>query len=206
MCTRMHMRISRSTRAQQQAQTRLRLRRAARQEFAARGVGAASIDRISETAGFSRGAFYANYSGKHDLLLELLEEHQTREIAAWQSLLEAEGSLEEVLPILRDRFDAYARDEDDFLFNLELRTEAMRNPGFAGRYRELAGNVRARTDALAAAFIARAGAERASVELLSLALRAFSLELAAEARLGLAGPADSPGARLVAMIGEILRL
>ena len=31
---------------------------AARTEFAARGVGSASMDRISEAAGFSRGAFY----------------------------------------------------------------------------------------------------------------------------------------------------
>ncbi|HET9630558.1 MAG TPA: helix-turn-helix domain-containing protein [Novosphingobium sp.] len=182
------------------------MRHAARREFAVRGVGAASIDRISETAGFSRGAFYSNYSGKHELLLELLEEHQTREIAAWQSLLDAEGSLHDILPILRDRFDAFARDEDGFLFNLELRAEAIRNPDFSSRYCELFANVCARTDALAAAFIARSATDRVSVDLLSLALRSFSLELAAEARLGLDCSGDSPGARLVAMIGEILGL
>lgn len=200
------MRISRSSRGELQARTRQRLRHAARREFAVRGVGAASIDRISETAGFSRGAFYSNYSGKNELLLELLEEHQTREIAAWQSLLDAEGSLHDILPILRDRFDAFARDEDGFLFNLELRAEAIRNPDFSSRYCELFANVCARTDALAAAFIARSATDRVSVDLLSLALRSFSLELAAEARLGLDCSGDSPGARLVAMIGEMLGL
>ena len=87
----MHMRIQRTSRKQSQAQTRERLLRAARAEFARRGVAAASIDRISESAGFSRGAFYANYAGKLDLLLELLAQHQTREIEAWQALLDAEN-------------------------------------------------------------------------------------------------------------------
>jgi len=198
------MRISRSSRGEQQAQTRQRLRRAARREFAARGVGAASIDRISEAAGFSRGAFYSNYSGKHDLLLELLEEHQTREIATWQALLEAEASLHEIFPILQQRFDAFAQDTDDFLFSLELRAEAMRNPEFAARYRVLFAKIREQTDALADAFIARAGTERVSADLLSMALRSLSLEMAAESRLRLDRTEESPGARLIAMITELL--
>lgn len=200
------MRISRATRNERQAQTRQRLRDAARQEFGARGVGAASIDRISESAGFSRGAFYSNYAGKHDLLLELLAEHQTREIEAWQSLLEAEGPLEAVLPILQQRFDVFSQHAGDFLFELELRAEALRNPAFADRYREFVANVRERTDAMAATFIARSGADRVSIDLLSTALRAFSLEFATEARLRLNRTEASPGARLVAMIVEILRL
>lgn len=88
----MHMRMQRTSRKQSQAQTRERLLRAARAEFARRGVAAASIDRISESAGFSRGAFYANYADKHDVLLELLAQHQRDEIAAWQDLLGAQGT------------------------------------------------------------------------------------------------------------------
>jgi len=198
------MRISRSSRGEQQAQTRQRLRCAARREFASRGVGAASIDRISEAAGYSRGAFYSNYTGKHDLLLELLEEHQTREIATWQSLLAAEGPLAEILPILQSRFDAFAEDTDDILFNLELRAEAMRNPYFAELYRVFLANLVEQTDALAAAFIARTGASRVSQDLLSMALRAFSTETAVEAGLRPDRAEVSPGARLIAMIVELL--
>ncbi len=169
-----------------------------------RGVAAASIDRISETAGFSRGAFYSNYSGKHDLLLELLEEHRIREIETWQSLLEAEGSLEDILPILRERFDVLAQNNDDFLFDLELRIEALRNPAIAERYRILVSHTRERIDALAAAFIARSGADRVSVNLLGVALRSFGSQLAAEGRLGLGDTGESPGERLVALIVELL--
>ena len=200
----MHMRIQRTSRKQSQAQTRERLLRAARMEFARRGVAAASIDRISESAGFSRGAFYANYAGKHDVLLELLAQHQRDEIAAWQDLLDAEGTLDQVLPVLRERFDAFASRSDDVLFSTELQIEALRNPDFAQRYRLFAQEIAERTRQLGAAFVARAGYSQVSAEVLGKALQSFSPQLIAEARLGL-GPVDqSPGQRLVAMITELL--
>ncbi len=200
----MHMRMTRTSRKDSQAQTRARLLRAARSEFARRGIAAASIDRISESAGFSRGAFYANYGGKHDLLLELLGQHQTREIAVWQALLDAPGRLEDVLPLLRDRFDAFARNAEDALFANELQIEALRNPDFAIRYRDFAEEIAARTRSLAEAFIARAGTSRVSAEVLGKALQSFSPQLIAEARLGLGPAGISPGERLVAIIAELL--
>lgn len=198
------MRMSRTSRKDSQAQTRERLLRAARVEFAQRGIAAASIDRISESAGFSRGAFYANYAGKHDVLLELLVQHQTREIAAWQELLDAEGPLEEVLPALRDRFDAFARSADDFLFAAELQIEALRNAEFAARYREFSREIEVRTRELAEAFITRAGGSRVSAELLGKALQSFSPQLITEARLGLGEAGVTAGERLVAIILELM--
>lgn len=200
----MQMRIARASRKETQARTRERLLSAARAEFARRGIAAASIDRISENAGFSRGAFYANYAGKHELLLELLARHQTREIEAWQALLDAAGPLEEVLPALRDRFDVFARSTDDVLFATELQIEALRNPGFAERYREFSQEIAKRTVDLGAAFIARAGRSKVSAEVLGKALQSFSPQLIAEARLGLGDPGKTPGERLVAIITELL--
>lgn len=200
----MQRRMTRPSRKESQAETRERLLRAARAEFARKGIAAASIDRISESAGFSRGAFYANYAGKHDMLLELLARHQTREIEAWQALLDAEGPLEEVLPALRDRFDAFARNADEVLFSAELQIEALRNPELAERYREFSREISRRTVDLAAAFIARAGCSKVSAEVLGKALQALSPQLIAEARLGLGEPGMSPGARLVAIITELL--
>ncbi len=200
----MHMRIQRTSRKQSQAQTRERLLRAARAEFARRGVAAASIDRISESAGFSRGAFYANYAGKHDVLLELLAQHQRDEIAAWQDLLGAQGTLDEVLPALRERFDLFAGRADDVLFSTELQIEALRNPEFAERYRLFAQEIAQRTQQLAAAFIARAGYSQVSAEVLGKALQSLAPQLIAEARLGLDASGQSAGQRLVAMIVELL--
>lgn len=196
--------MPRTSRKESQAQTRARLRSAARGEFARRGIAAASIDRISEAAGFSRGAFYANYAGKHDLLLELMAEHQRREIAAWQELLDTPGTLEEVLPALRDRFDAFAQSAEDALFATELQIEALRNPDFAPRYRLFAQEIEGSTRRLAEAFIARAGTSRVSAQVLGKALQSFSPQLIAEARLGIAPSGQSAGERLVAIITELL--
>jgi len=200
----MNLRRSRLTRSESQAQTRQRLRLAARHEFATRGIAAASIDRISENAGFSRGAFYANYADKHELLLELLTQHQAAEIATWQTLLDAEGPLASVLPTLRDRFDAFAANADEVLFAAELHIEALRNPAFALRYRDYAREIGARTRTLAATFIARAGGGAVSAEVLGKALQSFSPQLIAEARMGLGEPGVTPGERLVTMIIELL--
>ncbi len=200
----MNLPHSRLSRSESQAQTRIRLAHAARREFALRGVAAASIDRISESAGYSRGAFYANYADKHELLLELLTQHQAAEIGAWQALLDAEGPLENVLPTLGERFDAFASNADEVLFAAELQIEALRNPAFALRYREYAREIGERTRKLAAAFIARSGRGQVSAEVLGKALQSFSPQLIAEARLGLGEAGVTPGQRLVTMISEIL--
>jgi AcrR family transcriptional regulator len=61
----------RRTRAEQQAETRTRLLEAATDAFAAHGFDGASIDQITDLAGYTRGAFYSNFSDKAELLLEL---------------------------------------------------------------------------------------------------------------------------------------
>ena len=68
----------RLTRAEQQARTRERLLAAAADAFAEHGFDGASIDDITARAGFSRGAFYSNFSDKSDLLVQLCEAHIDR--------------------------------------------------------------------------------------------------------------------------------
>jgi AcrR family transcriptional regulator len=64
----------RRTRDEQRAETRSRLLDAAAEVIAARGLDGASIDEIAERAGYTRGAFYSNFSGKPELLVELCEQ------------------------------------------------------------------------------------------------------------------------------------
>lgn len=61
----------RLTRVQQQERTRERLIEAAADVFAEHGFEGASIDEITARAGFSRGAFYSNFTDKTDLLVTL---------------------------------------------------------------------------------------------------------------------------------------
>jgi AcrR family transcriptional regulator len=65
----------RLSRKEQQAHTRSRLIHAAGTVFARRGLHRASIDDVAEEAGFTKGAFYANFASKEELFLAMLEEH-----------------------------------------------------------------------------------------------------------------------------------
>lgn len=55
--------------------TRERVLEAASEVFAERGFHGASVEDICERAGFTRGAFYSNFSSKDDLVLELSRRH-----------------------------------------------------------------------------------------------------------------------------------
>ncbi len=68
----------RMTRAEQQQQTRRRLVEAATELFATHGFEGATIDAITERAGYTRGAFYSNFSSKEDLLLAISDARMER--------------------------------------------------------------------------------------------------------------------------------
>jgi len=76
---------TRLTRAESQARTRAALLDAAERVFVARGFHGASIELITEDAGYSRGAFYSNFQTKEQLFAELLQDRiytRYREMAA----------------------------------------------------------------------------------------------------------------------------
>lgn len=69
-------------------ETRERLFHAAAEVFEAQGIAASSIEDIVAAAGFTRGAFYSNFSSKDDLVLAMLDDHldrATQEIAELQA-------------------------------------------------------------------------------------------------------------------------
>jgi AcrR family transcriptional regulator len=71
----------RLTRQQQQARTRSKLMTAARNVFTCKGMQQASIDEVAEEAGYTKGAFYANFKSKDELYLAMLDERFTERIA-----------------------------------------------------------------------------------------------------------------------------
>jgi AcrR family transcriptional regulator len=75
----------RLTRAERQARTRVELLEVARRVFLRDGFHRASLEEISEKAGYTRGAVYSNFASKDDVFLALLDEavtRRTREYAA----------------------------------------------------------------------------------------------------------------------------
>jgi len=69
------------------SQTRQRLMTAAVTVFAERGIIGASVEEICEAAGFTRGAFYSNFSDRDELVVALLRhEMETQYAAAEQAI------------------------------------------------------------------------------------------------------------------------
>lgn len=66
-------RPARLTREQSRAQTRERLLASAAVVFAREGYAGASVDRIAEEAGYSKGALYSNFASKDELFFELID-------------------------------------------------------------------------------------------------------------------------------------
>ncbi|MCW3038138.1 MAG: TetR family transcriptional regulator [Solirubrobacterales bacterium] len=120
------------SRAESQAQTRAAILDAAAQVFAERGFVGASVEAITEAAGYSRGAFYSNFQSKEQLFAELLQARvyaRYREMAAPQPGKKPPVSLRE----LGEQLAAIQADTGSrWLFQLwlELLAHAGRDPDF----------------------------------------------------------------------------
>jgi AcrR family transcriptional regulator len=82
------------TRDEQRRQTRERLLASALEVFEARGYGESTLEEIAERAGHTRKAVYSNFSGKSELLLEIVERRFQSHIDRVQALLDEETSPE----------------------------------------------------------------------------------------------------------------
>lgn len=71
------------------AKTRAKLLRSATHVFAKRGFNKATVEEIAGRAGFTRGAFYANFADKADALLTVLEEQRAEDMSEIARLVAA---------------------------------------------------------------------------------------------------------------------
>ena len=111
--------------------TRERVLEAAGEVFAERGFHGASVEDICERAGFTRGAFYSNFSSKDDLVLELTRRHAEDLVERIRAASKREhASAEEVL---RDVLAALADDsrskERWVVLTTEFTLHAIRDAG-----------------------------------------------------------------------------
>ncbi|MCM6762425.1 TetR/AcrR family transcriptional regulator [Rathayibacter sp. ZW T2_19] len=167
--------------------TRERLLDAAYDVFAETGVHTASVEQVSERAGFTRGAFYSNFSSKEELFFALMERENGLRLAGLVEQMgrtipklggepltgEALGAV--VLDFLHGPFDD---DRRWCLVQSEFELLALRDPAIAPRY----SGFRARFDA-------------SLVEIIGSALqevgRTFALEPTSAVRLVLATYEDA---------------
>ena len=135
--------MERLTRKQKQAHTRECLMHSAARVFARRGLQQASIDEVAEEAGFTKGAFYANFKSKEELFLAMLDERFAKRIEDIEAVIGGEGSAAEktrrygelfAQSLRADRewerlffeFSAYAVRDEEFRQELVTRYRAIR--------------------------------------------------------------------------------
>jgi AcrR family transcriptional regulator len=79
--------MPRKTAAEKRAETRANLIEAATASFKARGYHAASMDEISDRAGYSHGAIYSNFKGKEALFLACVAHRSEAVTALWEDFI-----------------------------------------------------------------------------------------------------------------------
>ena len=144
------------TRKEKQAHTCECLMQSAARVFTRRGLQQASIDEVAEDAGFTKGAFYANFKSKEELFLAMLDERFSERIEEIERVIAGEGTTAEKAQragddftqmIVADRewqrlffeFSAYAARNDEFREELVTRYRSMRD--------RIAAALRARAEA-----------------------------------------------------------
>lgn len=109
------------------ARTRQRLLDAALEVFAAQGFGRSTVEQICERAGYTRGAFYSNFSSLDELFLAMWEQRSTRMLTELRAALDA-ASGQAPAEALRAALRAIPVDDAWYRVTAEFTAHALRNP------------------------------------------------------------------------------
>lgn len=137
------MRRTGGTRQEKQRRTRDALLRAAAKLFCREGLEGASVEDVAEEAGYTKGAFYANFRNKEELFLVMLDEKYAAELERLDAALsgsaepydEARSAAADFLQFTRSdpewprlyfQFASYATRNEAFRQELATRQRAMR--------------------------------------------------------------------------------
>jgi AcrR family transcriptional regulator len=133
--------MPRLTRKEKQAHTRTCLMESAAKVFARRGLQQASIDEVAGDAGFTKGAFYANFKSKEELFLAMLDERFAQRIEQIDRVWSSEGDMRHKAEQAGQDFAQYLSDEEWARLFFEFAAYAARNEDFrqelVTRYRAL---------------------------------------------------------------------
>jgi AcrR family transcriptional regulator len=137
------------TRAARQAGTRAALLRSAARLICRHGMHGASIDAIAADAGYTKGAFYANFASKQDLFLTMLEEKFATALADLQEAMPGAGVPQAEAHQAAERFLAYANSDPEWprLYQ-EFAALAARDSAFREQLAARVSELRARMAAV----------------------------------------------------------
>jgi AcrR family transcriptional regulator len=115
--------------------TRRKLLEAAEKLFARDGFEAARLEDIASLAGYTRGAFYANFQSKEDIFFALQERWVGQRVSEVNALIAQQESPAKLLRVLREHHAQKTQDRRFSLLTLEFKMFAIRHPQAHARLR-----------------------------------------------------------------------
>jgi AcrR family transcriptional regulator len=147
----------RMSRDDSREQTTQRLLEAAQKLIAKKGLEAASVEDIAAAAGYTRGAFYSNFSSKDDLFIELLRRDHQKATDQMNALRDNALPMDELQSGARALYSRMYRDNESFMIWAEARMLAVRNSRFRTKLNALIAEKRAQIAEFLRYFYRRVG-------------------------------------------------
>ncbi|HKY59319.1 MAG TPA: TetR/AcrR family transcriptional regulator [Aeromicrobium sp.] len=114
------------------AHTRQRLLDAAREVFAREGFGRSTVEQVCEAAGFTRGAFYSNFTSLDELFLEMWAQESAAMLSRLQDVAAVDApKVSDVRSAVKRVLEALPVDTEWFQITAEFTAHAVRTPGLA---------------------------------------------------------------------------
>jgi AcrR family transcriptional regulator len=118
------------TRKEKQAKTRSALLKSAAKLICRKGITEASVEDVATDAGYTKGAFYANFKSKEEMFLVMLDEAYASELERLEAHLPGEQHVEEVRQSAEDFLQFIRSDPEWPRLYFEFVVYAARNPEF----------------------------------------------------------------------------
>ncbi|NRR20365.1 TetR/AcrR family transcriptional regulator [Brevibacillus sp. MS2.2] len=125
----------RLTQAERKQETRQLLIDAAIETFAQLGFHGASVDKIADHAGFTKGAVYAHFQSKEDLFLAILEGQMQLHVSNIHHVIDRQPSLSHFIEAMDAYFMSVQQQNRTWtMLNLEFLLYAMREESVRKRW------------------------------------------------------------------------
>ncbi len=108
------MSVKDSIRKQRQAQTRIKLLKAASRVFARCGYHEAKLEEIAAEAGYTTGAVYSNFASKEELFIALGDHELNSRLADYRAVIDSLGTPDRVAQVAGERFGSFINDDPDW--------------------------------------------------------------------------------------------
>lgn len=142
--------------------TRERMLDAAAVVLAREGIKGASVEHICEQAGFTRGAFYSNFSSKDELVMALFERERVAMLARMREAADPTDllgrDLADVFATIMDRFMVLQPpDRDWYLAHAEFELRGVRDDEVGRAFNEAWRDIKSQVEELIESVLAQFG-------------------------------------------------